>query len=90
MVLALVSMMDSITRFPSPFITAIEIASLCTSMPIYLMFIRVFLSVEFWSTFKTYLKGARFDNASATLPCAQPLGTRSGRRPERALPVKLT
>jgi hypothetical protein len=29
---------------------------LCTSMPIYLMFIRVFLSVEFWFTLKTYLK----------------------------------
>src|SRR6516162_2726393 len=39
MVLALVSMIDSITSLPSPFITAIEIASLCTSMPIYLIFI---------------------------------------------------
>src|ERR1700746_2579464 len=36
--LALVSTMDdSITSFPLPFRTAITIASLCTSMPIYLM-----------------------------------------------------
>jgi len=66
MVLALVSMIDSITTFPSPFITAIEIVSLCTSMPIYLMFIRVLPSVEFCFTLKTYLKGAPFYNASAS------------------------
>src|SRR6267143_3829136 len=36
------------------------------SMPIYLMFIRVLLSVEFCFTLKTYLKGAPFYNASAT------------------------
>jgi hypothetical protein len=35
------------------------------SMPIYLMFIRVLLSVEFCFTLKTYLKGAPFYNASA-------------------------
>jgi hypothetical protein len=34
-------------------------------MPIYLMFIRVLLSVEFCFTLKTYLKGAPFYNASA-------------------------
>src|SRR5229473_3344078 len=66
MVLALVSMIDSITTFPSPFITAIEIVSLWTSMPIYLMFIGVLLSVEFCFTLKTYLKGAPFYNASAS------------------------
>src|SRR6266404_2659512 len=37
MLLALVSTIDSITSFPLPFRTAITIASLCTSMPIYLM-----------------------------------------------------
>src|SRR2546430_14804888 len=37
MLLALVSTMDSITSLPLPFSTAITIASLCTSMPIYLM-----------------------------------------------------
>jgi hypothetical protein len=35
------------------------------SMPIYLMFIRVLLSVEFCFALKTYLKGAPFYNASA-------------------------
>src|ERR1039458_5681223 len=34
---ALVSKMVSMTSFPLPFRTAITIASLCTSMPIYLM-----------------------------------------------------
>jgi len=33
-------------------------------MPIYLMFIRVLLSVEFCFALKTYLKGAPFYNAS--------------------------
>ncbi|MGA3093653.1 MAG: hypothetical protein ABSD75_34150, partial [Terriglobales bacterium] len=37
-VVALVSMTDSITNFPSPFITATAVASLWTSMPMYLMF----------------------------------------------------
>src|SRR5438132_5531194 len=37
MLLALVSTMDSITSLPLPLRTAITIASLCTSMPIYLM-----------------------------------------------------
>src|SRR6266851_4388542 len=36
------------------------------SMPIYLMFIRVLLSVEFCFTLKTYLKGAPFYNALQT------------------------
>jgi hypothetical protein len=36
-------------------------------MPIYLMFIRVLLSVEFCFTPKTYLKGAPFYNASAQI-----------------------
>src|SRR5713101_7552235 len=35
-------------------------------MPIYLMFIRVLLLVEFWITLKTYLKGAPFYNALQT------------------------
>ena len=35
MVLALVSMMHSITSLPEEFRTAIEIVSLCTSNPIY-------------------------------------------------------
>jgi hypothetical protein len=35
--LAFVSMTDSITTLPTEFITAIEILSLCTSIPIYLM-----------------------------------------------------
>src|SRR6516162_11719701 len=35
--LAFVSMTDSITTLPTEFMTAIEILSLCTSMPIYLM-----------------------------------------------------
>src|SRR5215469_2021777 len=34
--LAFVSMTDSITTLPAEFLTAIEILSLCTSMPIYL------------------------------------------------------
>src|SRR5499425_1104462 len=38
-VLALVSMTHSITTFPTEFITAIEILSLCTSMPIYLVLV---------------------------------------------------
>jgi hypothetical protein len=62
-------MIDSITSFPSPFITAIAIASLCTSMPIYLMSIRVLLSVELCVTLKTYLKGAPFYNASCWRKC---------------------
>jgi hypothetical protein len=37
MLLALVSMTDSITSFPPSFRTAITMASLCTSIPIYLM-----------------------------------------------------
>ena len=36
MLLALVSITDSITSFPLSFRTAITIASLCTSIPIYL------------------------------------------------------
>src|SRR5580658_8550997 len=37
--LAFVSMTHSITIFPAPFRTAIEILSLCTSMPIYLVLV---------------------------------------------------
>jgi hypothetical protein len=45
--LALVSMTHSITTFAALFLTAIEMLSLCTSMPIYLVLvIRVFLSGE--------------------------------------------
>src|SRR6266853_2651124 len=45
MAFALVSITHSIAIFPAAFLTAIEILSLCTSMPIYLMLvIRVFLS----------------------------------------------
>src|SRR5271170_7476351 len=43
--LALVSITHSITIFPASFMTAIEMLSLCTSMPIYLVLvIRAFLS----------------------------------------------
>src|SRR5260370_17958600 len=38
-VLAFVSMTHSITIFPTAFITAIEMLSLCTSIPIYLMLV---------------------------------------------------
>ena len=37
--LAFVSMTDSITTLPTEFMTAIEILSLCTSMPIYLVLV---------------------------------------------------
>src|SRR6202162_412690 len=45
--LAFVSMTHSITIFPAPFITAIEMLSLCTSIPIYFLSfnMRVLLSV---------------------------------------------
>src|SRR6266478_6685941 len=44
-VLALVSMTHSITSLPREFLTAIEMLSVCTSMPIYLVLLmRVFLS----------------------------------------------
>src|SRR5258705_11558735 len=39
MVLALVSMTHSITILPSEFLTAIEILSVCTSIPIYLVLV---------------------------------------------------
>jgi hypothetical protein len=42
-------------------------------MPIYLMSIRVFLSVEFCVTLKTYLKGAPFYNASGCGKLEAPL-----------------
>src|ERR1700690_2640204 len=38
-ILALVWMTDSITIFPAAFLTAIEMLSLCTSMPIYLLLV---------------------------------------------------
>src|SRR5258708_3656003 len=64
MVLALVSMTHSITSFPAAFMTAIEMLSLCTSMPIYLVL--VIKGVPFWRmsrTLKTYSKkGAPFYN----------------------------
>src|SRR5260370_34440258 len=37
--LAFVSMTDSITTLPAKFLTAIEIPALCTSMPIYLVLV---------------------------------------------------
>src|SRR5262250_3983148 len=37
--LAFVSMTDSITTLPAEFLTAIEILSVCTSMPIYLVLV---------------------------------------------------
>src|SRR5580692_1113478 len=39
MMFALVSITHSITIFPASFLTAIEILSLCTSMPIYLVLV---------------------------------------------------
>src|SRR5271156_4240808 len=54
---ALVSITHSITIFPAAFMTAIEILSLCTSMPIYLVLvIRVFLSGGLSQALKTYSK----------------------------------
>src|SRR6266851_8225055 len=50
------------------------------SMPIYLMFIRVLLSVEFCFTLKTYLKGAPFYNASASGTCAENTSNARGSR----------
>jgi hypothetical protein len=44
--LALVSMTHSMTIFPAAFLTAIEILSLCTSTPIYLVL--VIKGVPFW------------------------------------------
>jgi hypothetical protein len=56
------------------------------SMPIYLMFIRVLLSVEFCFTLKTYIKGAPFYNASAHRKCA--LSSALFRRVEVPLALK--
>lgn len=47
-------------------VTQLGLAERCSAvLPIYLMFMRVLLSVEFCFTLKTYLKGAPFYNASA-------------------------
>src|SRR5258706_14093651 len=56
--LALVSIMHSITIFPEAFMTEIEILSLCTSMPIYLVLVIKWCSfLEGLSrTLKTYSK----------------------------------
>src|ERR1700733_9179255 len=56
--LALVSITHSITIFPAAFLTAIEMLSLCTSMPIYLVLvIEVCSFLERLSrTLKTYSK----------------------------------
>src|ERR1700685_794065 len=58
MVLALVLVVHSITSLPEEFRTAIEIASLCTSIPIYfvLSIKRVLLSGEVELALKTYSK----------------------------------
>src|ERR1700720_2709035 len=58
------------------------------SMPIYLMFIRVLLSVEFCFTLKTYLKGAPFYNASASGKSPSDQSTTSSRSPEAGLKLE--
>src|SRR6202162_5546085 len=70
MMLALVSITHSITIFPAAFLTAIEILSLCTSMPIY--FLLSIEGVPFWRGFELTTqnptpKGAPFYIAS--FPC---------------------
>jgi len=45
MVLALVSMTHSITSFPAAFMTAIEMLSLCTSMPLCWLSVYVTFSI---------------------------------------------
>jgi hypothetical protein len=54
--LALVSMTQSITILPAVFLTAIEILSLCTSMPIYYVLVigRSSSGVRLSSALKTY------------------------------------
>src|ERR1700730_546594 len=65
MVIAFVSMMDSITSFPAEFITAIEIVSWWTSMPTTFALLSIIDAPFFLRpTLKTYLKnGARSYNA---------------------------
>ena len=59
-VLALVSMTHSITSLPTEFLTAIEMLSVCTSMPIYLALVIKGCSFleKFEQALKTYSKGA--------------------------------
>jgi hypothetical protein len=56
--LALVSITHSITIFPAAFMTAIEVLSLCTSIPIYLLLVIKGCSFleELSRTLKTYSK----------------------------------
>src|SRR6266478_4264753 len=64
-VLALVSMTHSITILPIEFLTAIEMLSVCTSIPIYLVLVIKgcpFLE-KFEQALKTYSKGAPSYNA---------------------------
>src|SRR5215475_4826134 len=70
MVLALVSMTHSITTFPTEFITAIEILSLCTSMPIYfVLVIRVSFLDEVEPSTQNLLQRAPFYNVWLIVPC---------------------
>src|ERR1700747_3123319 len=73
--LAFVSMTDSITTLPTEFVTAIEILSLCTSMPIYLVLvIKGVLSGRVEpNTQNPTPKGAPFYIASPYRTCAVPL-----------------
>src|SRR5271167_925014 len=58
--LAFVSMTHSIMIFPTPFITAIEMLSLCTSMPIYfVLFMRVLLFVGIEANAQNLLQKGR-------------------------------
>jgi hypothetical protein len=59
MVLALVSITHSITALPTEFITAIEILSLCTSMPIYLVLLNVQRHLPLWYEGVPFLQGMR-------------------------------
>src|SRR5579864_5309854 len=64
--MAFVSMTHSMMILPAEFTTAIEMLSLCTSMPIYFVpFMRVLLFVGLRRTLKTYFKRGALYIASA-------------------------
>src|SRR5258708_11849508 len=70
--LAFVSMTHSITTLPTEFLTAAEILSLCTSIPIYLMLlvIKGVLSGRVEPNTQNLLQGAPFYIASACRKCS--------------------
>src|SRR5215472_10186290 len=68
--LAFVSMTDSITIFPALFITAIEMLSLCTSIPIYLLLViqgRSFLDGLRQAPKPCYENGVEWTGAETTV-----------------------